>query len=113
MRMYLYYINKCYEQKEYGRVLPIIEMASDYFEVFNTDPNVAKEFLLTYSDFLDISSGYTQDHLDSIDIISSKIINMLEKSGGDLWNDDLLLCKRRYNNIAKEYNTGWNLYLIE
>ncbi|AFM00107.1 hypothetical protein Desde_1706 [Desulfitobacterium dehalogenans ATCC 51507] len=110
MEMFIFYLNECMEKEEYGRILPVMEMASSYFEIFSTKENVAKDYLNHFYDYMNMFSGYNQVHLKSIDIITKNVICKLENGNKDIWTNDLIRCKQIYNKIIDDYNTDWTPY---
>lgn len=110
IEMFIFYLNECMQQEEYGRILPIMEMASSYFNILATKESVAKDYLKHFYDYMDMFAGYNETHLKSIDIIVKNVISKLEGGNSDIWDEDLIKCKQIYNNIVDDYNMTWIPY---
>lgn len=110
MEMFIFYLNECMQKEEYGRILPVMEMASGYFEIFNSKEEVAKDFLKHFYDCINMFSEYNQAHLKSIHIITKNIICKLENGNNNIWETDLIRCKQIYNKIIVDYNMDWTPY---
>lgn len=112
MEMFNFYLNECMQKEEYGRILSVMEIASDYFEIFNSNEKVEKDFLKHFYDCISMFSEYNQTHLNSLHIITGNIISALENGNKDIWQSDLLRCKQIYNKIISDYNMDWTPYEI-
>lgn len=110
VEMFIFYLNECMQQEEYGRILPVMEIASSYFNVFSTKESVAKDYLKHFYDCMDMFSGYNETHLKSIDTIIKNIVSKLENGNSGIWAEDLIKCKQIYNSIIDDYNTIWIPY---
>lgn len=108
--MYTLYFDKCSERKEYGKLLPILELASDYFNIFSTEEAIAKEYLHYVYDYVDSFPEYENIHLKGLKVILDTTISKVKEGNQEIWGQDLMKLKGIYNNIINEYQTDWKPY---